>query len=156
MVEDQVRDHLRLPDVVPPAAPVVDAVLHVDELKPQVLGPHPRCREEDETPVVEPVIAEADEGVVLAPVVPPEHLHREPYGHALIQDAVEDVELVLILIPVKVLVHRVPEEGGRGQLLRIPSHHKLASPVDGAHGVLAVDLGGLVEDHEVEVKPPRD
>ena len=113
--------------------------------------PHPRGqvvvgRERQERVLIVTGVAERDQALVAAPVMPFQIDRREGQGDALVQDALQ-VLLVGIL-----LVEGVRLEEGRGrQLLGVADDDERLAAGDGGHRLTRRELGGLVEDDQVEL-----
>ena len=138
------HDGLGLAAVRAALAVVVDAVGHRPpaDSHPVVDG----GGERDQPAVVVARVAEGDQALVAAAVVPAEGVGVDLAGDALVQHALQVLGAVLVPLAAVGLA----EEAGGGQLLGVADHHQLAAPGNGADGVPDRHLRGLVEDDDVE------
>src|SRR5262245_23708894 len=106
--------------------------------------------------MIEAMIGEGDERLMAAAIMPLQRVHRHP-GQALtfVQHAVEvrgRFVLKEVLVHLITLTVDALEEVGRRQLLAVTGYDKLPATVDRPDGIFGKNLGGLVEDHEIELE----
>ena len=105
--------------------------------------------EQYEVAAVELVVGNGDQGIMSAPVVPPQHAAGRVLGGEQAQDAF-DIAGYLIVAVFLDLSRRL-EERRRRELLAVAHHHNLAAPHHRAQGVYRLHLAGLIEHHQVEL-----
>ena len=133
----------------------------------QATGTYRRTRppliagERGKRPVVDVRVGEGDQPFVAASVVP-QQLAEAQHGAERIEDRLESrgarhqrggcLRVWLVWV---VLGAVGDEERGRRELLVVPGDHELPAPQDGGDRVGGGDLGGLVEDDDIEVGQRR-
>ena len=109
-----------------------------------------RRREREETVLVVVLVAEGDQRLVPAAVVPVEVRGRNTGDQTLVEDALLVGDQLLVRLVVLVLHVPFLEEARWRHLLRVSHHHELLAARDHANGVPHRNLRRLVEHHEVE------
>ena len=137
------------------AAPAtfVDPVRHEAELHAEVAAA-PRRRKGEQPVFVVMAVAESDQRLVAAAVVPVQISGVETGGDALVEDAFRLLaRLVLVAeLPLRLLPL---EEAGRRHLLRVAHHDQLAAPRDRADRIPHRNLRSLVEYDQIELRQLR-
>src|SRR5680860_907289 len=113
--------------------------------------------ERGQQPVVDVVVGEGDEALVFAAVVPRQHVgaqqDAEDVKDRLVAGRQADAAVIVVAIAVVGGAAYQAEEVGRRQLALVPRDDRLGGPQQGRDCVGRGDLGGLVEDDDVEHLP---
>ena len=142
----RVLDPALRPDVRAVHAPQGDAVAVGAVVRPR--GHGPRAREGQQATVIVVPVGERDEGLDPTAVVPGQGTARHTAGEAPVEDR---LVLAAARAPRLPAAPGRPRGGGRRHLLGIPDDDHGAPPPHGPHGARDRDLGGLVEDDDVDV-----
>ena len=108
-----------------------------------------RRREGEHAVLVEPLVGEGDQALVPTAVVPAKVRLRHVERKAVLQHRLEVGDLLVVLLPRLAL-----EEAGRGHLLGVAHDDGLLRAAERPHRLAGLELGGLVEDDEVELPRP--
>lgn len=138
VVDDAIGDVARLGPVVAAAAPVVDAV-GLEEGDTDVVALVEGAGEGHHRVLVERAVAEGDQILVAAAVVPAQGQFPHGAGFAGVQQGLEGFGRVLLVL-VRVVLTRGVEERGRRQLLVVPGHDERTSAIDAVDRVAGPDL----------------
>ena len=109
-------------------------------------------RESHQMPVVKMMIGKMDKLFISASVMPQQGFVFDADHRCLVQDAFQvDGEIIFLIFQSVHFIIGVFKESGRRQLFVVPHNHHLFGPHDGADGVFREDLGGFVENHQIEL-----
>ena len=145
---DAADDGIGLRTVGTAAAAVVDPG---HSLEPHRDVVRHRRWEGDQRVLVVAIVAEGDEALVAAAVVPFETQLVHARAQAFVENALQVLDALLVVRTRLVRVGRLIEKTGGRQLLGITDNDHLLAPCDDAHRIPHRNLRGFVKDDQIEL-----